>query len=107
MGFDWAKKEDVWAKVKEEIAEVEHEMNSGSAANTEKEFGDLMFSVINAARLYGVRADNALELTNIKFINRFNYIERQASLQGRKVNELTLDEMDSLWNEAKNNETKD
>ena len=66
-----------------------------------------MFSVINAARLYGVRADNALELTNIKFINRFNYIERQASLQGRKVNELTLDEMDSLWNEAKNNETKD
>ena len=107
VGFDWAKKEDVWAKVKEEIAEVEHEMNSGSAANTEKEFGDLMFSVINAARLYGVRADNALALTNIQHINRSNYIQRQASLQGRKVNDMTLDETDSLWNEAKNNETKD
>lgn len=107
VGFDWDKPEDVWDKVKEEIAEVESELRAGNRENIEKEFGDLLFSIINAARLYGVRADNALELTNIKFINRFNYIERQASLQGRKVNELTLDEMDSLWNEAKNNETKD
>lgn len=107
VGFDWAKKEDVWAKVKEEIAEVEKEMSNGSQVDTEKEFGDLMFSIINAARLYGVRADNALELTNIKFINRFNYIEQQATAQGRKVNELSLEEMDALWNEAKKNENND
>ncbi|MGM9804615.1 MAG: nucleoside triphosphate pyrophosphohydrolase [Muribaculaceae bacterium] len=104
VGFDWAKKEDVWAKVKEEIAEVEHEMAAGNQAGTEKEFGDLLFSVINAARLYGVRADNALELTNLKFINRFNYIEQQATMQGRKVNQLTLAEMDALWDEAKKQE---
>lgn len=107
VGFDWAKKEDVWAKVKEEIAEVEKEMSNGSQVDTEKEFGDLMFSIINAARLYGVRADNALELTNIKFINRFNYIEQHATAQGRKVNELSLEEMDALWNEAKKNENND
>ena len=102
VGFDWAKKEDVWDKVKEEISEVEQEMKRGDNVNTEKEFGDLLFSVINAARLYGVRADNALELTNIKFTNRFNYIEQQALSQGNRVNELSLDEMDNLWNEAKN-----
>ena len=107
VGFDWAKKEDIWAKVKEEIAEVEKEMSNGSQVDTEKEFGDLMFSIINAARLYGVRADNALELTNIKFINRFNYIEQHATAQGRKVNELSLEEMDALWNEAKKNENND
>ena len=107
VGFDWAKKEDVWAKVKEEIAEVEKEMSNGSQVDTEKEFGDLMFSIITAARLYGVRADNALELTNIKFINRFNYIEQHATAQGRKVNELSLNEMDALWNEAKKNENND
>lgn len=101
VGFDWDTKEDVWAKVKEEIAEVEQELTSGNAQNTEKEFGDLLFSVINAARLYGVRADNALELTNNKFIARFNYIEEQAHLQGKQVNQLTLAEMDALWNEAK------
>lgn len=102
VGFDWAKKEDVWDKVKEEISEVEQEMKRGDNVNTEKEFGDLLFSVINAARLYGVRADNALELTNIKFTNRFKYIEQQALSQGKRVNELSLDEMDNLWNEAKN-----
>lgn len=88
--------------MKEEISEVEQEMKRGDNVNTEKEFGDLLFSVINAARLYGVRADNALELTNIKFTNRFNYIEQQALSQGKRVNELSLDEMDNLWNEAKN-----
>ncbi len=101
VGFDWANKEDVWEKVKEEIAEVEHELTAGNASNTEKEFGDLLFSVINAARLYGVRADNALELTNNKFIARFNYIEEHAHQQGKQVNQLSLDEMDALWNEAK------
>lgn len=101
VGFDWAKPSDVWEKVKEEIAEVEKEMVAGNAQNTEKEFGDLLFSVINAARLYGVRADNALELTNNKFIMRFNHIEQRAKEMGKKVNELSLQEMDAFWNEAK------
>ena len=77
-------------------------MSNGSQVDTEKEFGDLLFSIINAARLYGVRADNALELTNNKFITRFNHIEQRAIDMGKKINELTLAEMDELWNEAKN-----
>ena len=101
VGFDWDKPEDVWDKVKEEIAEVESELRAGNRENIEKEFGDLLFSIINAARLYGVRADNALELTNNKFITRFNYIEQRAIDMGKKINELTLAEMDDLWNEAK------
>ena len=102
VGFDWDKPEDVWAKVKEEIAEVETELKAGNRDNMEKEFGDLLFSVINAARLYGVRADNALELTNNKFITRFNHIEQRALDMGKKINELSLAEMDALWNEDKN-----
>ena len=102
VGFDWEKNEDVWDKVKEEIAEVETELKAGNRDNMEKEFGDLLFSVINAARLYGVRADNALELTNNKFITRFNHIEQRALDMGKKINELSLTEMDALWNEAKN-----
>ena len=102
VGFDWDKPEDVWDKVKEEIAEVETELKAGNRVNMEKEFGDLLFSVINAARLYGVRADNALELTNNKFITRFNHIEQRALDMGKKINELSLAEMDALWNEAKN-----
>ena len=101
VGFDWDKPEDVWDKVKEEIAEVETELKAGNRDNMEKEFGDLLFSVINAARLYGVRADNALELTNNKFITRFNHIEQRALDMGKKINELSLAEMDALWNEAK------
>ena len=101
VGFDWDKPEDVWDKVKEEIDEVESELRAGNSKNAEKEFGDLLFSIINAARLYGVRADNALELTNNKFITRFNYIEQRAIDMGKKINELTLAEMDDLWNEAK------
>ncbi|MGN1266246.1 MAG: nucleoside triphosphate pyrophosphohydrolase [Muribaculaceae bacterium] len=101
VGFDWDKPEDVWDKVKEEIAEVESELKAGNRQNVEKEFGDLLFSIINAARLYGVRADNALELTNNKFITRFNYIEQRAIDMGKKINELSLAEMDDLWNEAK------
>ena len=101
VGFDWDKPEDVWDKVKEEIAEVESELRAGNRENIEKEFGDLLFSIINAARLYGVRADNALELTNNKFITRFNHIEQRAIDMGKKINELTLAEMDDLWNEAK------
>lgn len=101
VGFDWEKKEDVWDKVREELAEVETEMLRGDEVNLEKEFGDLLFSIVNAARLYGVRPDNALEKTNRKFISRFNYMERRAKEQGRALNEMTLAEMDALWDEAK------
>ena len=101
VGFDWEKRDDVWDKVKEELAEVEAEMRRGDVADEEKEFGDLLFSIINAARLYGVRPDNALERTNRKFIARFNYIEAKAKEQGRHLRDMTLAEMDALWNEAK------
>lgn len=101
VGFDWEKREDVWAKVKEEFNEVEAEIEAGNEENIEKEFGDLFFSLVNAARLYNVRPDNALEKTNLKFIARFNYIESQAKAQGKRLNEMTLEQMDELWNEAK------
>lgn len=101
VGFDWENKEDVWDKVKEELSEVETELKAGNQVNTEKEFGDLFFSLVNAARLYGVRPDNALEKTNLKFIARFNYVESRALEQGLHLNEMTLAQMDELWNEAK------
>ena len=101
VGFDWQQKEGVWDKVREEFKEVETELKGDSDVDREKEFGDLFFSLVNAARLYDVRPDNALERTNRKFIARFNYIEQKANEQGRHVNELTLAEMDMLWNEAK------
>ena len=101
VGFDWQKKEDVWDKVREELAEVETEMRNGTASDLEKEFGDLIFAIVNAARLYGVRPDNALERTNRKFIARFNHIEARAAQQGRHLNDMTLAEMDELWDEAK------
>lgn len=100
-GFDWEKKEDVWAKVKEELTEVQAEMTNGNAEKLESEFGDFLFSLINAARLYKVNIDNALEQTNRKFIHRFNYIETQSELKGKKLKEMSLSEMDALWNEAK------
>ncbi len=101
VGFDWEKKEDVWDKVREEIAEFEKELTNGDDINTEAEFGDLLFSLVNVARLYKIKPDNALEKTNQKFIRRFNYIEQQTAAQGRKLNELTLDEMETLWQQAK------
>ena len=104
VGFDWEKKEDVWAKVKEEIAEVEQEMQRGDAVNLEKEFGDLLFSLVNASRLYGINPDNALEMTNNKFRSRFNYVEQQTIGQGRNLRDMSLGEMDALWNEAKRKE---
>lgn len=100
-GFDWEHKEDVWEKVKEEISEFETEVGNMDADRMEREFGDLLFSLINAARLYKIKPDNALEQTNQKFIRRFTYIEEQAKAQGKLLNELTLAEMDALWNEAK------
>lgn len=101
VGFDWEEKEQVWDKVREEIMETEAEMKSGDKTALEAEFGDLLFAVINAARLYGVNPENALEHTNRKFISRFNYVERKACEQGRQLSEMTLAEMDALWNEAK------
>ena len=106
VGFDWEKKEDVWAKVKEEIAEVEAEMQSGNTAAMEKEFGDLLFSLVNASRLYGINPDNALEQTNNKFRGRFNYVEQNTIKQGRNLRDMSLEEMDALWNEAKRCETE-
>lgn len=101
VGFDWETPEQVWDKVKEEMAEVEAETRSGDSERLEEEFGDLLFSVINAARLYKVNPDNALEKTNRKFINRFNHIEHRANETGRKLKDMTLAEMDELWDEAK------
>lgn len=101
VGFDWDTREQVWDKVKEEISEVEAELAKGDSAKTEEEFGDLLFSVINAARLYGVNPDNALEKTNRKFIKRFNYLESKAKEMGKSLKEMTLAEMDAIWEEAK------
>ena len=103
VGFDWDKKEDVWEKVREEIAEVETEMQRGDKAAMEKEFGDLLFSLVNAARLYGINPDNALEMTNAKFRRRFGYVEEHSVGQGRNLKDMTLQEMDALWNDAKKN----
>ena len=100
-GFDWEKPEDVWQKVKEEVSEVEAELTTGTESDKEAEFGDLLFSLINVARLYKVNVDNALERTNRKFISRFNYIEQKAKEQGKSLDEMTLAEMDELWNEYK------
>ncbi|MDR0954355.1 MAG: nucleoside triphosphate pyrophosphohydrolase [Rikenellaceae bacterium] len=104
VGFDWEKKEDVWAKVKEEIAEVDAEIRSGDRARLESEFGDLMFALINAARLYGVNPEAALEACNKKFIRRFNHIERRCAEAGKTLRETPLTEMDEYWREAKQEE---
>lgn len=101
VGFDWDSKEQVWDKVKEEISEVEQEIRSMDPERLEAEFGDLLFSVINAARLYGVNPDNALEKTNRKFIRRFNFLEGKAKEVGKSLKEMTLEEMDTIWNLAK------
>ncbi len=100
-GFDWNQKEDVWIKVKEELNELQTEIDRMDKDKMEAEFGDLFFSLINAARLYKINPDNALERTNQKFISRFNYIEEQAGKQGRSLKEMTLEDMDVLWEEAK------
>ena len=101
VSFDWDDAHQVWDKVKEEIAEVQAEIEKGNVADIEKEFGDLLFSIVNAARLYKVHPDNALDRTNRKFISRFNYVEAKAKEAGRNLKEMTLAEMDALWDEAK------
>ncbi|MDE6226831.1 MAG: nucleoside triphosphate pyrophosphohydrolase [Muribaculaceae bacterium] len=101
VGFDWETPEQVWDKVKEETAEVEVEIKSGNSEKLEEEFGDILFAVVNAARLYGVNPENALEKTNRKFINRFNHIEKRSKEEGKNLKDMSLAEMDELWNEAK------
>jgi XTP/dITP diphosphohydrolase len=100
-GFDWQQREDVWDKVREEAEELRTEIVAGDHARAEDEFGDLFFALINAARLYDIDPEQALERTNKKFIYRFNYMEERAAEAGRNLSEMTLPEMDALWNEAK------
>lgn len=102
-GFDWEQKEDVWDKVREELGEVEAEMKSGSKTDLEGEFGDLLFALVNACRLYGVDPESALERTNKKFIQRFNYMEERAAAKGHTLHEMLLGAMEELWQEAKRN----
>ena len=104
VGFDWDTREGVWDKVHEEIDELRVELEKNDMENSTNEFGDFLFSLINASRLYGINPDNALELTNKKFIRRFTYVETQAKQQGRELKDMTLAEMDALWNEAKSKE---
>ena len=101
VGFDWEERTQVWEKVKEEIAEFEQEVDRMDKEKAEAEFGDVMFSLINAARLYKINPDNALERTNLKFIRRFNYLEAHTIKEGRNLKDMTLEEMDAIWNEAK------
>lgn len=101
VGFDWEHRDQVWEKVQEELAELKDEMLKGRQDAIEDEFGDLFFSLINAARLYGVNPENALERTNHKFIKRFNYLEQKTIKQGINLKDLTLAQMDEIWNEAK------
>lgn len=104
VGFDWEDKGDVWKKVHEELGELEQELRKGNKENSTQELGDFLFSVINAARLYKINPDDALEKTNQKFIRRFNYIEEHSIRQGKPLTEMTLAEMNNLWNEAKKQE---
>ena len=104
VGFDWEDRRDVWKKVREEIDELEVELNRDDKERSAKEFGDFLFAVINAGRLYKLNPDNALEMTNRKFINRFNYIEEHSIKMGKPLNTMTLEEMEKLWDEAKASE---
>ncbi|MCI7310969.1 MAG: nucleoside triphosphate pyrophosphohydrolase [Prevotella sp.] len=106
VGFDWKEKDDVWYKVREELAELEAELKLGNEEKATQELGDFLFSVINAARLYHLNPDNALESTNQKFIRRFNYVEEEVKKAGKELKNIELEEMDKLWNEAKIQEKK-
>lgn len=107
VGFDWNEKEDVWDKVQEELEELKVELAKGDKENSTRELGGFIFSVINAARLYKLNPDNALEKTNQKFIRRFNYVEDRSLKQGKNLKDMSLEEMDKLWDEAKLQEKKD
>ncbi len=101
VGFDWEHPEQVWDKVKEEVSELQHELNEDHKDKIEAEFGDLFFAMVNAARLYGVDPEAALERTNLKFMRRFNYLESQTLKKGTDLKDLSLEEMDRYWDEAK------
>lgn len=101
VGFDWEKPEQVWEKVQEELSELNEEMKAGNKENTEKEFGDVLFSMINYARFIGVNPENALEKTNKKFINRFQYLEKEAKKAGKELADMSLVEMDEYWEKSK------
>lgn len=105
IGFDWEHPEQVWEKVKEEIRELQHELTNNHTDKIEAEFGDLFFAMVNAARLYGIDPEAALERTNLKFINRFSYLESQTLKKGRDLKSMTLEEMDKYWDEAKRMES--
>ncbi|KAA6325853.1 Nucleoside triphosphate pyrophosphohydrolase [termite gut metagenome] len=104
VGFDWEEKDQVWDKVKEEFDELQVEISQMNQSKAEEEFGDLLFSVVNAARLYGINPDNALERTNKKFIRRFNYLEAYTVQEGKSLKEMTLEEMNKIWEKAKQTE---
>ena len=106
VGFDWEDKGDIWEKVREELDELEEELRTENKERSTQELGDFLFSVINAARLYHINPDNALELTNQKFIRRFNYIEQHSIKAGRPLTEMSLEEMEQLWQAAKKDERK-
>jgi XTP/dITP diphosphohydrolase len=105
-GFDWEKPEQVWAKVEEELNELHAEVKAGNARRTEDEFGDVLFALVNYARFIGVNPEDALERTNKKFIRRFQYIENAATQAGKKLNAMSLAEMDVFWEEAKRSESE-
>ncbi len=104
VGFDWEEKEQVWDKVKEELREFEDELKKGTAQKAEEEFGDILFAMINAARLYGIDPESALERTNQKFLKRFNYLEENTIKKGKSLKDMSLDEMEAVWQEAKKEE---
>ncbi len=101
VGFDWEYKEQVWDKVEEEFNELKHEIKDMNKEKMTSEFGDLFFSLVNAARLYGINPDDALEMTNRKFINRFEYLENETIKKGKSLKKMSLDSMNKIWNEAK------
>ncbi|WBX74988.1 nucleoside triphosphate pyrophosphohydrolase [Tenacibaculum ovolyticum] len=101
VGFDWEEPQQVWEKVQEEISELNEEIKAGNIENTEKEFGDVLFSLINYARFIKVNPENALEKTNKKFINRFQYLEETAKKEGKELSDMTLGEMDVHWEKSK------
>ncbi len=104
VGFDWEKREQVWDKVVEEINELKTEIENLNKEKAEAEFGDVFFALINAARLYGISPENALERTNKKFIKRFNYLENQTIKKGKSLKDMSLAQMDVYWEEAKKND---
>ena len=101
VGFDWERSEQVWEKVQEELQEFKDELQRGDAAKQEEEFGDLLFSLVNYARFAKINPEDALERTNKKFMRRFNYLEQRVQEEGKNLGDMTLDEMDVYWEEAK------